>query len=73
MTEIWFECPDCKKETYPNWDTFSFAGKFVSPVVCKHCGFEFEISVTVSCPTSRAVDVWRAGVLESEGNAATRN
>ena len=23
--------------------------------------------------TSRAVDVWRAGVLESEGNAATRN
>jgi len=56
MTEVWFECPDCKKETYPNWDTFSFAGKFVSPVVCKHCGFEFEISVTVSCPTSRALD-----------------
>ena len=24
-------------------------------------------------PTPRAVDVWRAGVLESEGNAATRN
>ena len=23
--------------------------------------------------TQRAVDVWRAGVLESEGNAATRN
>ena len=23
--------------------------------------------------TQRAVDVWRAGVLEGEGNAATRN
>ena len=57
MTEIWVVCPHCQKDTYPNWDTFAFAGNFAESVVCKHCGAEFRVSVNVSQLTPFAADL----------------
>ena len=55
MTEVWYECPNCKKETYPNWETFSFAGNFVFHVVCAHCGCNIEINVSAVCQTANTL------------------
>lgn len=47
MTEIWYECPKCKKEITLDWDTLSIAGDFSEHILCK-CKTPVNIHFTVT-------------------------